>query len=58
MISLYIRSLLPLLLLFFDIQLLPEEYGDVEVLYWRNATNCYLFLVLYKIIIISFNVSL
>ena len=26
--------------------------------YWRNATNCYLFLVLYKIIRVFFNVSL
>ena len=31
MISLWVHSLLPLLLFLFDIRLLPEEYKDVEV---------------------------
>ena len=31
MISLWVHSLLPLLLFLFDIRLLPEEHKDVEV---------------------------
>ena len=32
MISLWVHSLLPLLLLLFDVRLLPEEHDDMEVL--------------------------
>ena len=42
-ISLWVHSLLPLLLLLFDIRLLPKQHENVKV--------CYLFLVMYKIII-------
>ena len=57
MISLRVYTLLPLLLFF------PRHSTFVGTAwrcgsYWRNATTCYLFLVLYKIVRIFFNVSL